>query len=74
MVSPGLEDCVAVHGDSIDAVRASGNNEYRVGSVGPPGKLIDDAVAQQASERSRRALRRSADSGTLRSEMWSSRA
>ncbi|KAI0277027.1 hypothetical protein BGY98DRAFT_1177408 [Russula aff. rugulosa BPL654] len=34
-VHPGLEDCVAVHGDSIDAVKASGNNEYRAGSVGP---------------------------------------
>ena len=63
-----------MHGDSIDAVKARENNEYRAGSVGPPGKLVDDAVAQQASERSRRVLRRSADSGTLRSEMWPSRA
>ena len=55
------------------AVWDSGNNEYLAGSVGPPGKLVDE-IAQQASERSKRALRRSANSGTLRSEMWSSKA
>ena len=47
-----------------------------VGRVAPRTTVavLIDEIAQQASERSKRALRRSADSGTLQSEMWSSMA